>query len=85
MFQLAALIGMSKKTGLDYCVPYHETYYEPNYGCTNNSLWDGFDLNVIDLDLNTKYKEVEFPFEYKDILVDDFTDMVGFFQSEKYF
>ncbi len=85
MFQLAALIGMSKKTGLDYCVPYCETYYEPNYGCTNNSLWDGFDLNVKELDLNTEYKEVEFPFEYKDTLVDDFTDMKGFFQSEKYF
>jgi len=109
MFQLAALIGMSKKTGLDYCVPYHETYYEPNYGCTNNSIWDGFDLsyderrvkypdncvikscNYLDncmitpTEPDTKFKEVEFPFEYKDILVDDFTDMVGFFQSEKYF
>lgn len=89
MFQLAALIGMSKKTGLDYCVPYHETYYEPNYGCTNNSIWDGFDFYgeafATEPDLNIELKEVEFPFEYKDTLVDDFTDMKGFFQSEKYF
>jgi len=84
MFQFAAVVGMAKKTGHGYVIPRHETYYEPNYGCTNNSLWDGFDITAPTIDLKS-FKEVEFPFEYKDILVDDFTDMVGFFQSEKYF
>ena len=86
MFQYAALVGMAKKTGFEYCIPRNETYYEPNYGCNNTSIWDGFDLDVPELDLGIlKFKEVEFPFEYKDIRVKDFTDMKGFFQSEKYF
>ena len=86
MFQFAAVVGMAKKTGLEYCIPHNKTYFEPNYGCNNTSIWDGFDLNVQELDLGIlKFKEVEFPFEYKDIRVEDFTDMKGFFQSEKFF
>lgn len=84
MFQFAAVVGMAKKTGHGYVIPQHETYYEPSYGCMNTSIWDGFDITAPTIDLKS-FKEVEFPFEYKDILVDDFTDMVGFFQSEKYF
>ena len=86
MFQLAAVIGMSKKTGIEYCIPRNETYYEPNCGCNNTSIFDGFDINVPELDLGIiKFKEVEFPFEYANISIKDFTDMKGFFQSEKYF
>ncbi len=90
MFQYAAVVGMAKKTGFEYCIPRNETYYEPNYGCNNTSIWDGFDLTASLLDpINEahtpKFNEVEFPFEYKDIQVDDYTDMKGFFQSEKYF
>ncbi len=84
MFQFAAVLGMSKKTGHGYVIPKHETYYEPNYGCTNNSIWDGFDITAPTIDLKS-FKEVEFPFHYVDMEVADFTDMVGFFQSEKYF
>ncbi len=84
MFQFAAVVGMAKKTGHGYVIPRHETYYEPRYGCMNTSIFDGFDITAPTSNLGS-FKEVEFPFEYKDILVDDFTDMVGFFQSEKYF
>ena len=86
MFQFAAVLAMSKKTGLNYAIPKSETYYEPNYGCMNTSIWDGFDLDVLELtSLEANLKEVDFPFEYTDMLVEDNTDMVGFFQSEKYF
>jgi len=96
MFQYAAVVAMAKKTGLEYCIPQNETYYEPNYGCNNTSIWDGFKIKSSVLPtietsapnhehLVPKFNEVEFPFEYKDIQVDDFTDMKGFFQSEKYF
>ena len=86
MFQLAAVIGMSKKTGIEYCIPRNKTYYDVNYQCNNNSIFDGFDINVSELDLGIiKFKEVEFPFEYANISIKDFTDMVGYFQSEKYF
>ena len=86
MFQFAAVAAMSKKTGIEYCIPRHESYYEANYGCTNNSIFDGFDIDVPELELGLlKFKEVEFPFEYANISIKDFTDMKGFFQSEKYF
>ena len=84
MFQFAAVLGMSKKTGHDYVIPKHESYYEPSCGCMNNSIWDGFDITAPIIDLKS-FKEVEFPFHYVDMEVDDFTDIVGFFQSEKYF
>jgi len=86
MFQYAALIGMSKKTGLEYCIPRHESYYDVNYKCNNASIFEGFDLDVQELDLGIlNFKEVNFPFEYANIHVSDFTDMIGYFQSEKYF
>jgi hypothetical protein len=84
MFQFAALLGMAKKTGNNYAVPYNESYYEPNYGCTNTSIFDGFKINVPLYD-NRELTEIEFPFHYEDISVPNKTDMKGFFQSEKYF
>ena len=86
LFQFAAVVGMSKKTGIEYCIPHNETYYDVNYECNNYSIFDGFNLDVPVLDLNIlNFKEVNFPFEYVDIKVDDFTDIIGYFQSEKYF
>ena len=86
MFQFAAVVGMAKKCNYDIAIPHHETYFEPNYGCLNTSIFDGFDISIPTLDLDIlNLKEVEFPFHYIDRKVDDFTDMRGFFQSEKYF
>ena len=81
MFQFAAVIGMSKKTGIQYAVPCHETYYDVNYECNNTSIFDGFDITAPTLDLGIQtFKEWEFPFHYVDEKVEDFTDMVGYFQ-----
>lgn len=86
MFQFAAVVGMSKKIGIEYAVPNNASYYDVNYECDNYSIWDGFDITAPELDLGIlKFKEVNFPFEYSDKLVEDFTDMVGYFQTEKYF
>ena len=85
MFQFAAVIGMAKKTGLDAAIPHNETYYDAHYECYNTSIFDGFNI-TIPTDLgNNIFKEVHFPFEYVDVSLDDFTDMVGYFQTEKYF
>ena len=86
MFQFAAVLGMAKKTGLDIAVPHNKTYHDYNYGRTNTSIFDGFDISTTILESNNhKFKEVEFPFYYTDHKADDFTDMIGHFQSEKYF
>ena len=84
MFQFAALLGMAKKTGHSFSVPNNESYYEPNYGCVNTSIFDGFEIDVPLFD-GGEVNEVEFPFQYEDISVPNNTDMKGFFQSEKYF
>lgn len=86
MFQLAAVIGMAKKTGFDIAIPYNKTYYEPSYGRNNTSIFDGFDITIPILDRNNlSFTDIEFPFHYEEQTVDDFTNMVGYFQSEKYF
>jgi len=86
MFQFAALIGIAKKYNLKYAVPYNETYYDVNYECNNTSIFDGFNLDVPILDPNElSFSESYYPWEYieKDII--DFTDICGYFQSERYF
>ena len=86
MFQFAAVIGMGKKTGIEVAIPHNETYYDVNYECNNTSIFDGFDITVPTLDLGIlNFTEVKFPFHFVDTRVDDFTDMVGYFQTEKYF
>ena len=84
MFQFAAVVGMAKKCGHGYVIPRNESYYDPNYGCMNTSIFDGFNIAAPTIDLKS-FKEVEFPFHYVDAEVADYTDMVGYFQSEKYF
>ncbi|MDB4396041.1 alpha-1,2-fucosyltransferase [bacterium] len=78
---------MSKRTGLEVAIPYNETYFEPNCGRNITSIFDGFDITISSLEdyRDIKLNEVEFPFHYVDDAVEDFTDMKGFFQSEKYF
>ena len=85
MFQFAALLGMAKKGSYKYTVPYHETYFDINYGCNNTSIFDGFYLDVPIFGAGKIEQTVEFPFHYEDIMVENHTDMVGYFQSEKYF
>jgi len=86
MFQFAAVLGMAKKCNYEVVIPHNKTYFEPNYGCLNTSIFDGFDITIPKLNLDSySFTETEFPFHYIDKTVDDFTDMRGFFQSEKYF
>lgn len=86
MFQFAAVIGMSKKTGIEYAIPKNQSYFDVNYECNNFSIWDGFEITAPELDLGIlNFKEVNFPFEYANIYIKEFTDMIGYFQSEKYF
>jgi len=86
MFQFAAVLGMAKKCNYEVAIPHNKTYYDVNYECNNTSIFDGFDISIPTLESKTStFTEVEFPFHYVDHKVDDFTDMVGYFQSERYF
>ena len=85
MFQFAAVLGMAKKCGHTYAIPHHETYFDVNYNCNNTSIFDGFDVDVPLYDGSPFKQTVEFPFHYVNASINDQTDMVGYFQSEKYF
>tara|TARA_R110000851_G_scaffold147995_1_gene288161 strand:+ start:792 stop:1535 length:744 start_codon:yes stop_codon:yes gene_type:complete len=86
MFQFAAVLGMAKKYNYEVAIPHNKTYYDPNYERNNTSIFDGFDISTPTLELGSSiFNEVEFPFHYIDRKIDDFTDMVGYFQSERYF
>ena len=91
MFQFAALVGASVNTGLDFCVPRHKSYYEVNYGCYNRSIFDGFEINcpILNEDNESKfinkYEEPYFHFNSDIEKIKDWTDISGFYQTEKYF
>lgn len=85
MFQFAAVLGMAKKCGHTYAIPHNESYFDVNYNCTNTSIFDGFDIDVPLYDGRDLLQSVEFPFHYIDQKVNNQTDMIGYFQSEKYF
>jgi|MDSV01.2.fsa_nt_gb hypothetical protein len=88
MFQFAALIGISKKTGFNYFIPKHESYFDVNYNCMNFSIFEGFDINcntTIKTKLNNIYEEPYFHYNPDILAIENFTDINGYFQSEKYF
>lgn len=86
MFQFAAVLGIAKKYNYEVAIPHNKTYYDVNYERNNTSIFDGFDISTPILELSSStFSEVKFPFHYIDRKVDDFTDIVGYFQSERYF
>ena len=88
MFQFAALIGLSNKTGFDYSIPKHESYFDVNYNCMNFSIYEGFDINCkinINYNFDNNYEEPHFHYDPNINLIKDSTDINGYFQTEKYF
>lgn len=91
MFQFAALVGASKWTGHPFGVPLHESYYDVNYQCNNCSIFDGFDINchILSADdqklIKHEYQEPHFHFSPEIKKIRDWTNLSGYYQSEKYF
>ena len=88
LFQYSTLLGVSYKTGYDVFIPKHDTYYEPSYENYNYSIFDGFDVTTPILQTDTiKYNFVYNGMDYRpDIFqIQDNTNLLGYFQSEKYF
>ena len=47
MFQYAALKGIARNTGVDFCIPYHEQPVDDGLGnMVRSELFDSFDLKV---------------------------------------
>ena len=91
MFQYAALKGIARNTGVDFCIPYHEQPVDDGLGnMVRSELFDSFDLKVNTGFLNNGHapsvKERFFHFDEELFkLCPDHVSLIGYFQSEKYF
>jgi len=91
MFQFAALVGVSKTTNLELGVPKLDSYYDVNYKCNNRSIFDGFKIHcpiVAEQDKGKflhQYKEPHFHYSSNIDHIKDWTDLSGYYQTEKYF
>lgn len=91
MFQLAATYGTAVKKGYDIKIPISKTYFSPETNAYISSLYDGFDINLpvisreeINLIVN-QYEETGFNYQDSINSIQDFTNLHGYFQTEKYF
>ena len=91
MFQLAALVGTSKATGFDFTVPQNDSYYDIHYQCNNRSVFDGFNINCNILkdeekgEFKYQYEEPHFHYSSNIKKIKDWTNLSGYYQTEKYF
>jgi len=83
MFQYAALVGVSKKTGFDYGITIHKS--DDIWNCFN--LDDIFELDIkpFEGEITNQYCEPYYSFCDDIFNIPDNTDIHGYFQSTKYF
>ncbi len=90
MFQYASLKGIAKKSGYEFCIPPKEVFGEKDPVVNKDlTLYDVFEIenkNNIGLTQNTIVQEKSFNFD-SDLYnnCSDNIDLLGYFQSEKYF
>lgn len=91
MFQYASLKGIAKNRGFDFCIPPREVFGKFDRNVKNDKfcIYDVFDLeksNIVQLTGNKVIRETGFNFD-KNLFenCDDNVDLLGYFQSEKYF
>lgn len=89
MFQYAALKGIAKNNGFDFCIPNYSDYIDDGIGnLLKTELFNVFDLKVDNLfQIDGQYIN-EPHFHFSEELFNNCPDnvsLVGFFQSEKYF
>lgn len=98
LFQLAALLGTTKKNNFTPSIPVEKNKKEKPDGCLNlvTNKWIGFRLNIFDcFDINIQdnngaivknsYKEPHFHFDENIFNIKNDTNIDGYFQSELYF
>lgn len=88
MFQYAALKGIAQKTGVDVCIPRHNTRKVRHLGITHRTeLFDFFPIKVIFRTLShvPTVRERFFHFDEELFACPDNVSLEGYFQSERYF
>lgn len=90
MFQYASIRGIARKNNLKFTIPKHNQAIKDSLGNTLRiELFDVFDLNpdeIAFLQTNKNYQESKFNFD-EDLYnkCEDGVNLIGFFQSYKYF
>lgn len=78
LFQIAAVIGLAKKTGMDYYFPKWE--FTSYTRCDANKFGNILSPSVVYQELDFGYNEIIIPPDFNGIL-----DLFGYFQTDKYF
>jgi hypothetical protein len=90
MFQYASLKGIAKNRGYDFCIPPRKLFgkNDANVKSSDVTLYECFDLSAVNQDtiINQVVRESSFHFD-ENIFnrCPDNVDLLGYFQSEKYF
>lgn len=90
MFQFAALKGIARHRGFDFCIPPPEIAGQTDVNVRNSdaNLYNTFCLENVNYGLTNYRRITESTFNFDKNLFEtcpDETDLVGYFQNEKYF
>jgi len=90
MFQYAAIKGIAANRGFDFCLPPKQVFgsKDPMVMRSDTNLYDCFKLPSFDIGITQNQVFVEQAFIFDETLFNecpDNTDLVGYFQTEKYF
>ena len=90
MFQYASLRGIAANRGFDFCIPHESAFgsYDPKVKSSSSNIHNTFDISWVKTSItNNRLVEVS-EFEFNEELFnncEDHVDLLGYFQSEKYF
>lgn len=89
MFQYATLIGVADATSTSFCIPNHNEILDDGLGNKLRiELFECFDIKpdrVGYIPTNNNYQEKEFTFDSDIFKLEGDWNLIGFFQTEKYF
>ena len=89
MFQYAAVVGTANNIGTSFCVPKHDEIFDDGIGNKLRiELYEAFDIKperIGYVPTNNNYQEKDFPFDEEVFSLEGDWNLIGFFQTEKYF
>jgi hypothetical protein len=90
MFQYASLRGIAENRGFDFCIPSEKVFGEndPNVKNSESNIHNTFNISWVNLEQSNYKNFSERHFHFDEDLFnncEDNVDLVGYFQTEKYF
>lgn len=89
LFQYSTLLSVGYECNYNVEIPKCSTYYKADYENYNYSIFDGFNIKskIIENFDKIKFNYIESDFSYNSNIfnISDYTNIHGYFQSDKYF